>query len=51
MSPTIANLFDPRGGHSVIADRCEVCNEPTDGFQLCDTCATMEEEDGEGFGD
>lgn len=37
---TIAKLFDPRGGHSVIHDRCEVCNEllrDSEG-SICDTC-------------
>lgn len=46
---TIAKLFDPRGGHSVISDRCEVCNEPIEegSGPLCDACdwADMEDDD------
>lgn len=39
MQPTIAQLFDPRGGVSCLSDRCEVCNDQIEeGARLCDGC-------------
>lgn len=43
MLTTIAQLFDPRGGQSVIRDRCERCDEPTiPGSALCDECGELD---------
>lgn len=43
---TLAQLFDRRGGVSVLTDRCEVCNESIPaGEYLCGTCDIAADED------